>query len=229
MKIPIHLAIIMDGNSRWAKQNNINKAIAYNKGIDVAMTIIKTVKEIGVKYLTIYAFSFENWNRNQQDITILMDLFKSCLENNVEKLFNNDISISFIGDRSKIRNNLRYVMNKAELISKNNFFKLRIAMSYSGKNEIIRAVLNFKKYSQKETNDIVIIGNEFNKFINPNNIPDPDFLIRTSGEQRLSNFLLWQLSYTELYFSKELWPDFTALDLINAIKTFKQRKRRYGK
>ena len=228
--IPKHIAIIMDGNSRWAIKNNVNLSVAYEKGINTANKIVSYAKSLNVKYLTLYAFSIENWNRSSKKTSVLAYLLKNYLHQKLNKLIYQGISIDFIGDLSMIEENIKKLMRKISNKSQHNSFKLQIAISYSSKNEIIRSIASLRrKYSLLNNIDNLKIEKLFNQIINPKNLPDPDLLIRTSGEQRLSNFMLWQLSYTELYFCDKLWPDFTEKDLLKAIQEYKTRSRRYGK
>ncbi len=224
---PNHIAIIMDGNSRWAKNRLITQNLGYKKGIIAAQNIIRHAKNIGVKYLTLFAFSSENWNRPEKDVKEIMDMLRKYLKKDIEELLHEDIKIIFIGSRKRLDPDIAELMHQVEERSKNNSFNLIMAMSYGSRNEILDAAIEFSKkidsHPQKSALDT------FTSTINPHNIPDPDLLIRTSGEYRLSNFLLWQIAYTELYFTDKLWPDFTTKDLDDAINNYNSRERRYGR
>ena len=228
-KLPQHIAIIMDGNGRWAKEKHLQKIIGYQKGIESAQKIIESSKELGIKYLTLYAFSLENWQRPKDEVAKLMDMFRGYLKKDIEKLIKKDIRIIFIGDRSKLDEDIKNSMKEAEEKSLKNSFCLIIAMSYGAKNEIARAILKLSEQYDKESLNKNNIEELFESVINPHSIPNPDLLIRTSGEKRLSNFLLWQIAYTELYFINKNWPDFAKQDLLDAIDDFNRRERKYGK
>jgi len=228
-KLPQHIAIIMDGNGRWAREKNLPKIIGYQKGIESAQKIIESSKDLGIKYLTLYAFSLENWQRPKDEVAKLMDMFRGYLKKDIEKLIKKDIRIIFIGDRSKLDEDIKNSMKEAEDKSSDHTFCLIIAMSYGAKNEIARAILKLCEQYDKESLNEKNIEKLFESVINPHKIPNPDLLIRTSGEKRLSNFLLWQVAYTELYFTNKNWPDFAKQDLLDAIDDFNKRERKYGK
>ncbi|RST72201.1 di-trans,poly-cis-decaprenylcistransferase [Candidatus Aquarickettsia rohweri] len=223
------MAIIMDGNGRWARQKNLPKSFGYQKGIKSAQCIIKYSKKLGVEYLTLYAFSLENWQRPKDEIAKLMDMFREYLKKDIEKLIAEDIRIIFIGDHSKLDEDIKIAMKSAEDRSSQNSFCLVIAMSYGARDEITRSILKFNEKHNKESVNKNNIEELFESIINPHQIPNPDLLIRTSGEKRLSNFLLWQIAYTELYFTSKCWPDFEKQDLLDAIDNFNKRERKYGK
>jgi len=227
--LPQHIAIIMDGNGRWAKSKSLPKNIGHREGSKVAETIAKECQRLGVKYLTLYAFSSENWNRSEDEVSWLMSLLHDYLRNNVNKLVKSGMRVSFIGDRTRLPKDLVAVMNEVEASSINNDFHLILAISYSGRDEIRNAAAKMCEQALKL--QAMPEDNYFDQLISTNKIgvPDPDLLIRTSGEYRLSNFLLWQVAYSELLFVEKLWPDFTELDLQQAILEFNKRDRRYGK
>ncbi|MFQ3307291.1 MAG: undecaprenyl diphosphate synthase [Candidatus Midichloriaceae bacterium] len=226
--IPKHIAIIMDGNSRWAKKNSVSDISGYREGIKVAQDIIKSAKKMGVQHLTLYAFSIENWNRPKDKVEKLMTIFKGYLKKDINELIRNDIKVQFIGNFSRLDPEIINLMQNAEDASHGNSFNLRIAISYGARDEILDAAIRFSTaISGNDSKEIM--EQKFNQIINPDNIPDPDLLIRTSGEHRVSNFLLWQIAYTELYFVDKLWPEFTEEDLEHAIEDFNKRERRYGK
>ncbi|WP_339040708.1 polyprenyl diphosphate synthase [Candidatus Lariskella endosymbiont of Hedychridium roseum] len=228
-KIPKHIAIIMDGNGRWALQNGLRKEEGHREGIVAAERILKASIANGVKYLTLYAFSSENWARPNSEVSNLMNLLHKYLLNNTEDLISSGVKVIFIGDKSSLDPAIQELMQIAESSSAHNKFHLVIAISYGARNEIRNAALEMCKYvisNKIEPNTIT--SKLFDNFIN-SDIPDPDLLIRTGGERRISNFLLWQIAYTELYFSDKLWPAFSEADLIDAIKDFSARDRRYGR
>jgi undecaprenyl diphosphate synthase len=226
--IPNHIAIIMDGNGRWAKQKLIPKKMGHRKGSEVAEKIIKYCKEIGVSYLTLFTFSSENWSRSEEEVDDLLSLLRDYLQHKAKKLVEIGIKILFIGNRSLLPKDIVLLMGQLENISKDNKFTLIMAISYGSRDEIVSAAKAMASYV-KDNNIDEIDYNLFENFINPHNIPDPDLLIRTSGELRLSNFLLWQLAYSELCFINKLWPDFDEVDMYNSIVEFARRDRRYGR
>ncbi len=227
--LPQHIAIIMDGNGRWAREKNLPKIIGYQRGIESAQKIIEYSKDLGIKYLTLYAFSLENWQRPKNEVAKLMNMFRDYLKNDIEKLIKKDIRIIFIGDRLKLDEDIRDSMKQVEDKSLQNSFCVIIAMSYGARNEITSAILKLGEQYDKESLNQNNIEELFESAINPHGIPNPDLLIRTSGEKRLSNFLLWQIAYTELYFTNKYWPDFAKQDLLDAIEDFNKRERKYGK
>jgi undecaprenyl diphosphate synthase len=228
--IPKHIAIIMDGNGRWAEQKKLPRILGYKQGIKTAQKIIEYCKNLHVEYLTLYAFSLENWQRPKDEVEHLMEMFRDYLNNDVEKLINKGIRVIFIGNHKMLDDDIQAAMKSAEEKSSTNNFCLIIAFSYGARDEILRAVVDFSNvYDKSISKNMAEVEKLFISVINPYNIPDPDLLIRTSGERRLSNFLLWHIAYTELFFTDKFWPDFKEEDLLNAIKDFKQRERRYGK
>jgi undecaprenyl diphosphate synthase len=227
--LPQHIAIIMDGNGRWAREKNLPKIIGYQRGIESAQKIIEYSKDLGIKYLTLYAFSLENWQRPKNEVAKLMNMFRDYLKNDIEKLIKKDIRIIFIGDRLKLDEDIRDSMKQVEDKSLQNSFCVIIAMSYGARNEITSAILKLGEQYDNESLNQNNIEELFESAINPHGIPNPDLLIRTSGEKRLSNFLLWQIAYTELYFTNKYWPDFAKQDLLDAIEDFNKRERKYGK
>ena len=224
VKIPLHIAIIMDGNIRWAKNNRVCAYIAYKIGIKIGKKILELVKILNIKYITLYVFSMENWNRELKIVNVILNMFQNYIYREISK----KTRIIFIGNHNKLNKDLKIMMN---YIKKQRFENVSlvviIAISYSGRSEILEAIIKLSLRSKNIKEEKY--KSLFQEIINPNKIPDPDLLIRTSGEQRISNFLLWQISYTELYFLKTLWPDFRKKDLIKAIKEFNNRNRKYGK
>ena len=229
--LPNHVAIIMDGNGRWAKEKNMPRAIGHKNGVKSALSISKLCANFGIKYLTLYTLSLENLSRPKLEINSLMTLLSSSIKNELEKMKSNNIQFNVIGIRDKlskkINNQLDFAISET---SHNKGLKLSLALAYSSREEIINCVkLITKKVVDKEMNINDINTNIINNHLLTYNIPDPDLLIRTGSENRLSNFLLWQSAYTELFFSKKYWPDFKDDDLYEAIYDFQKRDRRFGK
>jgi len=226
-----HIAIIMDGNGRWALKRGLPRTAGHKKGAEVVLEIAKAAKEMGIKYLTIYAFSTENWKRSKEEVDTLMNLLKEYLSNDFKKLSDEGIRIRFIGERNMLAPDIVQKMETLEKITeKNRVATLQVALSYGSRAEIVSAVKNIAHkikngdMSIKEIDERTISAMLYTK-----DIPDPDILIRTSGEQRLSNFLLWQLAYAEFFFTTTLWPDFTKEELMQIVQTYQKRERRYGK
>lgn len=223
----------MDGNGRWAKVHNVPKIEAYKKGIGTAENIVKAAKELGVEFLTVYAFSTENWQRSEEEVSSFMELFHMYLDQEVNNIVDENVRIIFIGDHSKISTLTLKLMKEIEEKSKNNSFCLIIALSYGGRQQIWCAALELSKYvieNHLSVNDLDKLSIKIlDSFINPYVIPDPDLFIRTGGDYRISNFLLWQIAYSELYFTNKLWPDFDNKDLSIAVQEYTKRDRRYGK
>ena len=222
-----HIAIIMDGNRRWAKSNNLPSAIGHKKGVESLKTILKSCHKFGIKYLTVYAFSTENWNRKPEEVNFLMDLLANTIKKEINELHKNGVVVNFIGDLSKLSANLENILNDAMLYTKNNTgVRLQIAFNYGSRAEITQAVKTIleKGYKSTEITEDLISNELYTK-----GIPDPDLLIRTGGEMRISNYLLWQIAYSEIFVTEEYWPDFGEDSLSNAIIDFAHRQRRYGK
>lgn len=231
LKIPKHVAIIMDGNARWAKQKNLPLQIGHKKGCENIEKIVDSAIEIGIEFLTIYAFSTENWQRPRDEVNYLMKLLDEYLDNEIKPLIKKDVKIIISGNLEKLNNSTKDKISKTQDLTKNNKkIVLNVAFSYGSRQEITDAVkkiaikLEEQKISIQEIDENLIAKNLYNP-----QIPDPELLIRTAGDYRLSNFLLWQISYSELYFTKCLWPDFSRKDLILAIQDFNKRQRRYGR
>ncbi|TWO33753.1 isoprenyl transferase [Seonamhaeicola sediminis] len=230
-KLPKHIAIIMDGNGRWAKQRGMLRAIGHENGAKSVKRTVEACAELGVKNLTLYAFSTENWNRPRLEVQTLMKLLISSLRKEIKTLQDNNIKLTAIGNLkllpAKVFNELTEVINKTKT---NNRITLTLALSYGSREELINTV---KEISIKVKNNIISPENIDESIINEHlytqNLPDVDLLIRTSGEQRISNFLLWQIAYAELYFTNVLWPDFTKEHLYEAIIEYQKRERRFGK
>lgn len=226
LNIPNHIAIIMDGNGRWASKSNLPKKAGHKKGGEVAKQIVSQCKRIGVNYLTLFTFSSENWNRSESEIKDLMNLLRHYLKSHIKDLIKQDVKIKFIGRRDNLERDIQKSMLQAEEKSKHNKFNLILAISYGARDELRDAA---ESYFMHRTNNLDNNDIKLEDFLYTKGIPDPDLLIRTSGEQRISNYLLWQLAYAELYFTEVLWPDFNESCLMNAIEEFSNRDRRYGR
>lgn len=228
--IPLHVAIIMDGNGRWAKQRNKLRVFGHTNGVAAVRRAVTYARQIGVKVLTLYAFSSENWNRPEQEVSSLMTLFMQALDREVKKLHKNDIRLKIIGDTSRFSEKLREKIRKAEeLTEKNTALTLNIAANYGGCWDIVQAakqIADKVKNNEIQTEDIT--EQYFQQHLVTQDQPQVDLLIRTSGEQRISNFLLWQIAYAELCFLDVLWPDFSEKDFNQAIASYQQRHRRFG-
>jgi len=226
-----HIAIIMDGNRRWAKEKNLPSAFGHKKGVDALKTIMRACDDFGVKYLTVYAFSTENWNRSSEEVSFLMDLLGTTLQNELKEMHENNVVISFIGDTKKLSEKLQKILDNAVQTTKNNSgVNLQIAFNYGARDEIVQAVQKIcMKVQNGELNPALINEDLISKNLYTSNIPDPDLLIRTGGEKRISNYLLWQIAYSEVLVTKRYWPDFDKKALAEAILEFQNRQRRWGK
>ena len=229
-KLPRHIAIIMDGNGRWAKKKNLNRISGHIKGVDAVREIVTACRELGIKVLTLYAFSIENWRRPKDEVTALMGLLKEYLLKEREEMVQNNIRLSAIGRLEDlpldVQNTLRETMKRTEQC---NGMVLNLALSYGGRSEILHAIQGILSDFQKgEVKPEEINLQRFSQYLWTRGIPDPDLLIRTSGEFRISNFLLWQIAYTELYVTETLWPDFDRKELLKAIADYQSRERRFG-
>lgn len=221
-----HIAIIMDGNRRWAKTHNLPTAVGHKKGVDSLKTAVKSCHKFGIKYLTVYAFSTENWNRKQDEVDYLMDLFALTIKNELKELHESNVKIRFIGDLLKLSTKLqKEFANAVEKTKNNTGVNLQIAVNYGARDEIINAVKNIIRVGYKEHE---ITEELISEELYTSNIPDPDLLIRTSGEQRISNYLLWQIAYSEILITNQCWPDFDEESVKNAIFEFQNRQRRFG-
>jgi len=229
-KLPQHIAIIMDGNGRWAKKNGKERYEGHYQGVESVRKIAEASAELGVKYLTLYAFSTENWRRPKEEVDALMHLFVETIEQELPTLNKNGIRLRAIGDiESMPQKNIDKLRETIAKTEGNDTMDLVLALSYSGRWEIIDAVKKILKDQQKGLISPETIDEEkFSSYLNTAGIPDPELLIRTSGELRISNYLLWQIAYTELYITKKLWPDFDKEDLYEAIVDFQSRERRFG-
>lgn len=229
--IPNHIAIIMDGNGRWARKRGLPRAAGHKKGVDTVKEITENCAEIGVKHLTLYTFSTENWNRPKDEVSTLMRLLLKSLKERVSELNENNIRLSTIGNISALPNAVQSELKEAIEKTKNNDkMTLNLALSYSGRWELIEAIKSIGKLvSQRKLKVEDINENCIKNFLTTKNIPDPDLLIRTSGEFRVSNFLLWQIAYTEFFITDVFWPDFNKTHLVDAIKSYQTRERRFGR
>lgn len=230
LKIPNHIAIIMDGNGRWAKKRMMPRNYGHKQGSKIVEEVCREAYNIGVKYVTVYAFSTENWSRPQSEIDTLMKLLKDFLSECLNKSKKNNMRVHVIGDITRLEKSLQDTIIELEEVSASNTgLCFQVALNYGGQDEIIRATKKIAqdvkegKLSVEDLNTLV-----YEDYLDTKGIPAPDLLIRTSGEQRLSNFLLWQLAYSEFYFTDVLWPDFNKAELIKAIEYYNGRERRYG-
>lgn len=228
---PIHIAIIMDGNRRWAKEHSLPIAMGHKKGAEAVREVVETAAELGVKYLTLYAFSTENWQRPQEEVDTLMNLLRKYLKDDIKDLMKNDVKILFIGERAMLDSDIIHNMEEVERqTADNQKICVCIAISYGSRQEIVTAVkkiANLVKKADILPEDVDI--KMFSDMLYTRGVPDPDLVIRTSGEQRISNYLLWQIAYAEFFFSPVLWPDFNKIELTKVIENFNSRERRYGK
>ncbi len=226
-----HIAIIMDGNRRWAKAHNLPSAFGHKKGVDALKATMRACDDFGIKYLTVYAFSTENWNRKPEEVSFLMDLLGTTLQNELKEMHENNVVINFIGDTTKLSEKLQKILkNSVETTKNNTGVNLQIAFNYGARDEIVYAVKNIcKKVQSKELSIDKITEDIISNNLYTKNIPDPDLLIRTGGEMRVSNYLLWQIAYSEFIVTKRYWPEFDKKALAEAILEFDGRQRRYGK
>jgi undecaprenyl diphosphate synthase len=229
--LPRHLAIIMDGNGRWAKERNLSRIEGHRAGAESVRVIVRSCRKIGIPVLTLYAFSKENWQRPSREVQALWRLLSKYLKSELGEMMENSIRLNAIGDIQELPKNVRRLLsNTMEKTGANRDMILNLALSYSGRSEIVRAAQKLaakcvaKELQPSEIDEIIFSNNLYTA-----EMPDPDFLIRTSGEQRISNFLLWQMAYTELYVSPIYWPDFREPELMEALADYQRRERRFGK
>lgn len=225
-----HIAIIMDGNRRWAKEKFLPSAVGHQKGVEALKAALKACDKYGIKYLTVYAFSTENWNRKKEEVDFLMGLLAKTLTHELDEMHKNNVKIKFIGNIQPLNDSLKKILKEAEHYTKeNNGVSLQIAFNYGSRDEIVNAA---RVIAQKVKNDELNIEDITEDTISSNlytyGIPDPDLLIRTGGEKRISNYLLWQIAYSEVYVTDSYWPEFDENALAQAILEFKSRNRRYG-
>lgn len=230
MNIPNHVAIILDGNGRWAKSKGMPRNYGHIQGSKVVEIICEEAYKMGIQYLTVYAFSTENWNRPKDEVDALMKLLRNYMKTCLKTAAKNRMCVRVIGDKTGLDDDIRNRIKELEEATKNNDgLHFQIALNYGGRDEIKRAVISIAKEAAEGIVKAEDITEEYiNSKLDTFGIPDPDLLIRTCNEQRISNFLLWQLAYTEFYFSPVAWPDFTKTDLEKAIETYNQRDRKYG-
>jgi len=230
-RLPLHVAIIMDGNGRWARQRGMDRIFGHHQGVNAVREIIEAAAELKIKYLTLYAFSTENWGRPDEEVSALMGIMVQSLNKETNTLIKNDIRLTAIGDVARLADDVRSRLTETILLtSSSKGLNLIIAMSYSSRWEIVEAA---KKLSAEINSGQIdqnnVTENNFEKHLTTYGVPDPELMIRTSGEIRISNFLLWQIAYTELYFTEILWPDFSKEEFYKAIIDFQSRERRFGK
>ena len=226
---PKHVAIIMDGNGRWATQRNKYRTSGHKAGVESVRKTIRQSSKLGVKWLTLFAFSSENWSRPQKEVSMLMELFTRALKKEVPELHENGVRLNFIGDLSRFSAGLQKRMNHVAAMTQNNSkMVLTIAVNYGGRWDLLQAAKKLANAIQSKEIDNVT-EESYSRHLSMNDAPNPDLLIRTGGEVRISNFLLWQMAYTELYFTTTLWPDFDEESLNQAIHEYHQRERRFGK
>lgn len=230
-KVPQHIAIIMDGNGRWAKQQGENRIYGHYEGVNSVREVVEASAMAGVKFLTLYAFSTENWNRPKEEVDAIMELLVATITMETQQLHKNNVRLQAIGNLNSLPPTCLQELNESiELTSKNTGLTLVLALSYSSKWELVNAMRQIAqqvKDNQLELNDIT--EKTIESFLCTKHIPDPELMIRTSGEHRISNFLLWQLAYAEFYFTDKLWPEFRKEDLFSAILNYQNRERRFGK
>jgi len=227
-RVPCHIAIIMDGNGRWAKQRFMPRAMGHQRGVEALREVVKSCRELNVEYLTVFAFSSENWRRPADEVSFLMSLFHKMLEREVAKLHKNNIRLKIIGERSRFDNKLRQTMQDAEqLTAHNTALTLTIAANYGGRWDVMHAVQDMLKDHPHLAKGFT--EEDLSPYLSMSDAPEPDLFIRTGGEQRISNFMLWQLAYTELYFTDVLWPAFGRKELDAAIASYQKRERRFGR
>ena len=230
-KLPSHVAIIMDGNGRWARQRGLGRIFGHQQGVNALREVIEAAAELGIGYLTMYAFSTENWSRPDDEVNALMGIMVQSLNNETDTLIKNNIRLMIIGDIERLSEDVRNRLDETlKQTSECTGLNLVVGLSYSSRWEILNAV---RKLSADVDSGVLkpveITEENFEEYLSTKGIPDPELLIRTSGELRISNFLLWQIAYTELYFTEVLWPDFGKEDFYKAIIDFQKRERRFGK
>jgi len=231
LPVPRHVAIIMDGNGRWAKQRHLPRVAGHRRGVEAVRNAVRACAERGVEYLTLFAFSSENWRRPAEEVTFLMDLFMRALEQEVASLHKNEIRFKVVGDLSRFDARIRdLVLTAQELTARNKRLTLTVAANYGGRWDVAQAAKRyFSDHPEALDSDALLMPEAFEPYLAMSYAPEPDLFIRTGGEQRVSNFLLWQLAYSELFFTDRLWPDFDATALDEAIAWYRERERRFGR
>jgi len=229
-KLPKHVAIIMDGNGRWATRKGLPRSFGHKQGVSVLKKILKAAKNLGCEVITVYAFSTENWTRPTKEVDFLINLFSEVLRNEIDEIHAESTKIKFIGDLSPFPETLKKIISNSESLTKNNNkFLLNVCINYGGRQEIVKVAKELAlKSSSGEIKPSEVNEELFNSELLTGGIKDPELLIRTSGEKRISNFLLWQLAYSEIYISDVLWPDFNEFEFLKAIIDFQSRNRRFG-
>lgn len=230
-KLPVHLAVIMDGNGRWAQQRMLKRIVGHQRGAETVKMVVEQAHILGIKYLTLFAFSSENWSRPALEVRALMTLLKKYIHQETARMMRKNIRYNVIGNRSELPDDVNETLEEAIRKTANNTgMMLTLALSYGGRQELCRAAKKIVQDVEKGKlpADADITPEIFGSYLDTGGLPDPDFLIRTSGEMRISNFLLWQLAYTELYFTEINWPDFTINELHKALADFQSRERRFG-
>lgn len=230
LRVPKHVAIILDGNGRWAKSKRMPRNYGHTQGSKNVEKICESAYKMGIEYLTVYAFSTENWKRPKEEVDALLKLLQTYLATSIKTSMKNNMRVRIIGDRSKLSKDIKKSIHDLEEASKDNTgLKFQVAINYGSRDEILRAAKAMAmdiKENKTKIDDIDEVA--FGRYLDTEEIPDPDLLIRTSGEQRLSNFLLWQTAYTEFYFPEVLWPDFSEKELAKAVEFYSQRNRKFG-
>lgn len=230
-KLPVHLAIIMDGNGRWAQQRMLKRIVGHQRGAETVKMVVEQASLLGIKYLTLFAFSSENWSRPPIEVRALMTLLKKYIRRETARMMRNNIRYNIIGNRSDLPDDVNQTLDEATRETAGNTgMVLTLALSYGGRQEITMAATRMAQdmaAGKLNAGDVTV--DIFANYLDTGGLPDPDFLIRTSGEMRISNFLLWQLAYTELYFTETNWPDFTINEFLKALADFQSRERRFGK
>ncbi len=229
-KLPAHVAIIMDGNGRWAKKHLLSRIKGHEKGAEAVRTVVRACRELGIAYLTLYAFSTENWQRPQKEVAALMTLLTKFLKSEQKELAAKDIRLAAIGQIERLPANVQQVLHETmELTRSNSALQLNLALSYGSRTEIVRMARQIAKEAKSEQLDPDDINAEIvASHLYTKDMPDPDLLIRTSGEMRISNFLLWQIAYAEIYVTPTYWPDFGKDEFVEILKNYQQRERRFG-
>lgn len=229
--LPQHIAVTMDGNGRWAKQRGKFRIFGHQNAIKAVRATTEAAAEIGIKFLTLYTFSSENWSRPEKEVNALMDLLNRTLQSETKTLLENNIKLNTIGKVEQLPSKVLKLIDRTKKLTENNDrMTLTLALSYSSRNEILNAAKKMANFIIKENKDSENLSEQdFEQFLETKNIPDPELMIRTSGEHRISNFLMWQMAYTELYFTDVFWPDFRKEHFYHAILNFQERERRFGK
>ncbi|MGQ9858211.1 MAG: isoprenyl transferase [Thermodesulfobacteriota bacterium] len=230
-KLPRHLAIIMDGNGRWAQRRSLPRIEGHRKGAEAVRAIVRACRRWGIEVLTLYAFSQENWQRPAEEIEALMDLLVQFLRSERQEMLDNGIRLQVIGRPQDLTQEIQRLLQETiEATAANRDMVLNLALSYSGRSEILRAIERYlMDYRGPGKRSAELTEEKFSTYLDTSGLPEPDLLIRTSGERRISNFLLWQLAYTEIFFTETLWPDFTEEELLEALRDYERRERRFGR